>query len=667
MRQGVTLDACRATTGHRYARAAHRLKPARRPAGDRRPGRQPLRRGRRSTPPIAGYRAELDRQLASHRAGRGCGCPRTRRRGGDALNRSPTCGGPRDLPVLIVAGVDRRPAGSGAGRPLVADLEDGGHRRRSAGGARTVRPARRGPHRSRSSNRGMPSFNVEARRATCTSRSCGRAAAGRPGSGSTRPGGRRPTARTSSSSTGAIPSTTRPAAANRRLARGRDRPRRPRLTTTPLVARLLDPIAGPLPATASFSSRSSPPSRRPDRPQARRATPRRGWPGWSAIPAHGVALRLYRVVRPTDPGDDPKSMADRRGRRRRTCSRRTPQPLARVRVDHRGAPRAVRDRDPRRDARGGRPSTGGCSRRARGRAVRRPSRSSRITGCTTRAPRRWATSRSRSRSSRRSWAATDRSTSRSWSPRSATVDAAAGTVVLVVPPLAGTAAPTERIYRLAPGAHLAFEAVGHARPRAPRPVAISWPRGSRTRPASPRGRRDGRHCRPGTDGRHRPTGEDGRAPSAWAVERALHDRRRRTLSPARPRTRGAPARPRAASSRSSLLDDEISVAPGRWHHAARLDPEPGGQRDPRRGPDPEPARDVADRSRPGPRVSPVEPGGETIVAFDVAPAAGRRRRARTGRSSRSCTSGGATTRSPCRSRSSPRSAVPVRQLGPPGD
>ena len=77
--------------------------------------------------------------------------------------------------------------------------------------------------------------------------------------------------------------------------------------------------------------------------------------GMELDPAHGIALRAVRIVGPTHPGDDPKPVADR-GRRPDEPARRGRPGVVGLRDDDRGAPRAVRDRDPCRDARGDAPN-----------------------------------------------------------------------------------------------------------------------------------------------------------------------------------------------------------------------------------------------------------------------------------------------------------------------
>ena len=239
--------------------------------------------------------------------GRGCGCPRTAMRSA-GRNRSPTCvaratcrcsSSPVSTPTTWPPRWTRSsPISRTASSPSISRPSS------------TARPGRRRTTPSRSSTGACPA-STSRPTGTCTSRSCGRAAAGRPASGSTRRGDRRPTARTSSSSTGATPSTTPIAAAPGDWREG-GIVRAGHDFNNPLVARAFDAHPGRLPATAGFLE-VEPASvvltvlKPGGDPQARMA-------GMELDPAHGIALRLYESSGRPDPGDDPEPVADR-GRR----------------------------------------------------------------------------------------------------------------------------------------------------------------------------------------------------------------------------------------------------------------------------------------------------------------------------------------------------------------
>jgi hypothetical protein len=201
-----------------------------------------------------------------------------------------------------------------------------------------------------------------------------------------------------------------------------------------------------------------------------------------------------------------------------------------------------------------------------------------------------------------------------------TVDAAAGTVVLVAPP-GWDATPTEWIYRLAPGAHLAFEAVV-----TPAPGAAPGRYFVAARITDETGQQHEDvvtvDLRPGTDGRHRPAGEVRSGALGWAVERALATA---GVDPEPGTTTNAGARHDAGGElQVTLLDDEVSVASGgrtslRVSIRNQAASEIRGE------------AQILSPLETWPSITPwtqgfvVDPGGETIVAFDVAP---RRRSSR---------------------------------------
>ena len=293
-----------------------------------------------------GYRAEFDRQLAGGGRAR-LWVPDD----GDARRRAEPITdlrGARDLPVLIVAGGDADQTAA-ALDALVADLEDGV--------IAVDQPAELdGPTGTTEDytvaiiNRGMPSFNVEADGNLYLSimRSCSGWPSGvwiDPPRRSTPDGANFQFQHWSHTLR------LRDRGRRRRLARRRDRPRRTRVqqpARRPGVRRPPGPPAGD-----GGLRRGRAGVGRPDRPQARRRRPRRGWPGWRLDPARRHRAAPVRIVGPPDPGDDPESMADRDRRPGRTCSRRDAQPLDGVR-DRRSTVRL----DPyeiatvRRDARG---------------------------------------------------------------------------------------------------------------------------------------------------------------------------------------------------------------------------------------------------------------------------------------------------------------------------
>ena len=140
-----------------------------------------------------------------------------------------------------------------------------------------------------------------------------------------------------------------------------------------------------------------------------------------------------------------------------------------------------------------------------------------------------------------------------------TDEAVAGSVAVVVPP-GWEATPSERIYRLAPGAHLAFEAT--VRP------AAGAPAGRYFVAARIEDGADQRHedvvtvdLRPGGDGTTaRRLGDQRSAALAWAVERAHATS---GIEPADPSSPNAGARHDPGGELVvRLMSDEISVAPG---------------------------------------------------------------------------------------------------------
>ena len=240
--------------------------------------------------------------------------------------------------------------------------------------------------------------------------------------------------------------------------------------------------------------------------------------------------------------------------------------------------------------------------------------------------------------------------------------AAAGTVALVVPP-GWEATPPERIYRLAPGAHLAFEPRSGRQPGA---AAGRYFVAARIADEAGQDHEDvvTIDLRPG-ERRHAPRRPaDGRALGGARAGRSSGRSRRPASSPGpadRP-TGGRAGTIRGGELAVELLGERGHGRAGRARHVARLAPEPGGERDPRRGPDPQPARDVVDDRARGPRASRSSRARETIVTFGVAPPDDVGRAARTGRWSRSCTSGGSCTRSRSRSTILPP-AQPAALLG----
>ena len=291
-----------------------------------------------------GYRTEFDRQLASGGRAR-LWVPED----GDARRRAEPITdlrGARDLPVLIVAGVDADHMAA-ALDALVADLEDGV--------IAVDQPAELdGPTGTTEDytvaviNRGMPSFNVEADGNLYLSimRSCSGWPSGvwiDPPRRSTPDGANfqfQHWSHTFDYAIAAAPGDWREGGIVQRRTRLQQSARRPGVRRPP----------GP-PARDGGLPRGRAGVGRPDRPQARRrpagADGRDG-----ARPGARHRAAPVRIVGPTHPGDDPKSVADRRPSPGRTCSRRTPRRCRAPGPTHRGAPRAVRDRDPRRDARG---------------------------------------------------------------------------------------------------------------------------------------------------------------------------------------------------------------------------------------------------------------------------------------------------------------------------
>ena len=290
-----------------------------------------------------GYRAEFDRQLASGGRAR-LWVPED----GDARRRAEPITdlrGARDLPVLIVAGVDADHMAA-ALDALVADLEDGV--------IAVDQPAELdGPTGTTEDytvaviNRGMPSFNVEADGNLYLSimRSCSGWPSGvwiDPPRRSTPDGANfqfQHWSHTFDYAIAAAPGDWRDGGIVRA---GHD-------FNNPLVARAFDAHPGRLPATAGFlevepSSVVLTVLKPGGDPQARMA-------GMELDPAHGIALRLYESSGRPTAGDDPESVADR-GRRPDEPARGGRPGVAGLRDHDRGAPRAVRDRDPRRDARG---------------------------------------------------------------------------------------------------------------------------------------------------------------------------------------------------------------------------------------------------------------------------------------------------------------------------
>ena len=293
VRQGVTSTVSRARRPSLW-RAAHRLQPARRPAGDRRAPTTTRFVAAVLDGADPGYRAEFDRQLASGGRAR-LWVPEdgdAERRGGTA---SPTCAARATCPCSSspVSTPTTRPRRWTRSSPTSRTASSPSISRRSW----TVRPGRPRTTPSRSST-GACRASTSRPTATCTSRSCARAAAGRPASGSIRRGDRRPTARTSSSSTGATRFDYAIAAAAGRLARRRDRPRRARLQQPARRPGVRRPPGRP--ARDGGLPRGRAGVGRPDRPQARWGSRQARMAGMELDPPHGIALRLYESSgRPT--------------------------------------------------------------------------------------------------------------------------------------------------------------------------------------------------------------------------------------------------------------------------------------------------------------------------------------------------------------------------------
>ncbi len=169
--------------------------------------------------------------------------------------------------------------------------------------------------------------------------------------------------------------------------------------------------------------------------------------------------------------------------------------------------------------------------------------------------------------------------------------AAAGSVALIVPP-GWVAEPAERIYRLAPGADLTFEASVRAAPgAAPGRYFLA----ARITDEAGQSHEDvvTVDYQPGGDGTGPRPGDDERSAAlGWAVERAL------TTAGIGPEL--GHIRPGRNAARPGWRDRRRAARPrdlggsGRRRHAPRVALEHGGQPDPRRGPDPEPVRDLDD-------------------------------------------------------------------------
>ena len=170
---------------------------------------------------------------------------------------------------------------------------------------------------------------------------------------------------------------------------------------------------------------------------------------------------------------------------------------------------------------------------------------------------------------------------------------------------------------------------------------------------APRGCRDhrpsARRRRPGV--RRRSTAERSAA-LAWAVERALATA---GIEPEPARRTECGRAPRSGWRASvSAVSGEIDRRARRRRGTLRVSLQNlGGERDPRRGADPQPARDVVDDHAVDPGIRGRAGRGDRSSA-SASRHPGTSSRGPTGRWSRSCTSGACSTRSRCRSRSWPR-------------
>ena len=558
VRQGVTSTVSR-HDGHRYGvlHIDSNLPDVRLAIGGPTENRVRRGRARRRRSRLSGRARPAAGQ---RRLGAAVG-PGGRRRPSAARNRITDLRGARDLPVLIVAGVDadhdgrgdrrarrrsrrrrhrRRPAG-GAGRP---DRDDGGlHRRRpQPGHAELQRRGRRQPvpldhalvQRLAVRRLDRPAATIDARRRELPvpalephlrvrDRGRGRATGAR--AGSSRP---------------ATSSTTRSSP-------GRSTPTRARL---PATAGFLEVEPASVVLTVLKPAGD---------PQARMA-------GMELDPAHGIALRLYESSGRPDPGDDPQPVADR-GRRPDEPARggrpgavEAPGPRSTVRLEPYEivTVAATLEATRRTERRRGRPGPARRGRPAGLLGLLAAQQGCRPDGLPAGHGPDQAVA---------SWAARGRSTLPIVVASERTDGAAAGSVALIVPP--GWVADAGRA-DLPPGAGRApgLRGLRSGGRRGGRPAAISWPRGSPTRRArrhedvvtidyQPGGDGTGPQtpattsARPRLAGRsngrsRRPASDPSRARPAWPERRTTGvARSRSSCSTARSRRRRAAA-PRSA-------------------------------------------------------------------------------------------------------------------------
>ena len=577
-----------------------------------RPRREPLRRRRCSTPPIPAIEPSSTDSWR-RRAGRACGCPTTARPGAGP-SRITDLRGARDLPVLIVAGVDperRRPLRSTRSSPTSTDGVIGVDQPAELDGATGTAE----DYTVAILNRGMPSFNVEADGSLYLSimRSCSGWPSGvwiDPPRRSTPDGANFQFQHWSHTFEYAI------AAGVRRLARRRDRARRARLQQPARRPGRRRRTPGDLPATASFVE-VEPASvvLTVLKPGGVRGL---AMAGMELDPADGVALRLYESSGRPDRGDDPD-------------------------VDGRSSS-AARTEPPR----GGRPSRSTVSGSTARRCDSSRTRSSTVaatlevaadaeTGAVELGPARRGGPaglrrllaaqqgcgadglpvRHASRSSRRSSAATVRSTL----PivvASERTDGPAPDPWRSSSRPAGRRRPSERIYRLAPGAHLAFDAsVRPAAGASPGRYFVAARIVDEGGP-DPRGRRDHRlSSRRATERARSPVDGERSAALGWAVERALTTAGDRpepgTSEPgrgaARPRRRARGRAARTARSRSLRETAARSGSRCRTRAASEIRGE----------------AQILSPLETWTTITPwtqgfaVEPGGRTTIEFDVEP------------------------------------------------
>ena len=234
-----------------------------------------------------------------------------------------------------------------------------------------------------------------------------------------------------------------------------------------------------------------------------------------------------------------------------------------------------------------------------------------------------------------------RSRYRSSLPRVGRTEAVAGSVALVVPP-GWEASPSERLYRLAPGAHLALDAevsgaVGsRGRSLFRRGLGSRMTPASRTKTSSRStiGRRVGARLGKGQHQSGR-RGQFGHTLAGALVGgRAGFAGPPASSRPNRCPTAGATHEPGARNSASRWWSGGCVRRAGRAREAkVRLSriPPPAKGSGARRRYSVHSKRGSADRRQPTKGFA-VEPGGETVVAFDVAPASGTSWPARPGRS-----------------------------------